>query len=236
MAVITIAGQLGSGGLEIGRRAAQLLEFDLLDHELLVAAAQRFGASVEALEARDMHLSTLGERIASIMRNLLERSAAAGPADDVFLEQGGLSVLLARTYQEAGAAPATPADEVSDTKYLEMLRAVMTDLAQGGNIVLMGRGGQMILREMPNALHVRTIAPLELRIERVMESEGLIREAASKRVREEDHHRETFFRKFFHVSVDDPFQYHLILNTGKVSYEGAAQAIVAAAPVRAASG
>lgn len=51
MGIITISGQLGSGGDEIAARLATLLQWTLVDHALLAELAKRQGFSPSAIEA-----------------------------------------------------------------------------------------------------------------------------------------------------------------------------------------
>ena len=43
--------------------------------------------------------------------------------------------------------------------YVAGIRAVLLEFAQSNDVVLMGRGGQWLLRHIPHALHVRVSAP-----------------------------------------------------------------------------
>ncbi|MBI1885415.1 MAG: cytidylate kinase family protein [Chloroflexi bacterium] len=96
MPVITMSGTLGSGAREVGQAAAKRLKIDYVDQQLLVDAARRLGVTVSALAERDERCLTFGERLAAMLRNFLERSAAAG--GDPLTGSGGLEVLLSRTY------------------------------------------------------------------------------------------------------------------------------------------
>lgn len=226
MPLVTIAGQLGSGARPIGRMVAQVLGVECLDRELLVAAAKRIGTTVEAVAERDENPITLGERIGRIVGNFLERQAAMGMEGDVFLESATIVTLLSRSYGEAAAFPTARAEELTDTRYMEVIRSIIWDLALDGNVVILGRGGQVILRDWPKVLHVRTVAPFPLRVQRTMVDEELDRRAAERRAREEDRHRAAFHKKFFQADVDDVSLYHMVLNTSKLSYEQGTQIIV----------
>src|SRR4030043_1441273 len=97
MAVVTVSGTMGSGAREVARLAADILAIDYVDQEILVDAAQRLGVSARVVAQRDEHVRTFGERLASLLRTFLERSAAAGIGDPL-MGAGGLEVLLARSY------------------------------------------------------------------------------------------------------------------------------------------
>ena len=54
-------------------------------------------------------------------------------------------------------------------RYFEALGQLMSELAARGNVLLVGRGGNRFLRDHPAAFHVRLVAPMEIRLRRVME-------------------------------------------------------------------
>ncbi len=222
MPVLTVSGQVGSGARDLGRLAAERLQLDYIDQEILVEAARELGVPVESIVAFDERTASLGERLAGMLRRFLERSAAAGAADPMW-GSGGLDVLLARTYGEA--AGAETAEEVSDERYLSTITTIMRDLAGQGDVLIIGRGSQVILKDLPGAFHLLVVAPVEYRIQEFARREGLEAEEAEKRMHERDKGRRAFHQKFFKVDSDDPSLYHLTLNMARYSMDEAAQLI-----------
>ena len=222
MAVVTLSGQFGSNAHEVGRLTAQRLGIDYVDQEILVEAAQTLGVPIESVVLHDERTAGLGERLASMLRRFLEQSAAAGAADPM-LGSGGLDVLLSRTYGEA-AAEAGP-QEVSDDRYLATLNSIIRHLAEHDDVLIIGRGSQVILRDWPNAVHVLLVAPLDQRVEAFTRREELTAEDGAKAVHDGDKGRADFHNKFFNVDVNDPSLYHLTLNTAQFPPEAAAQLI-----------
>ncbi len=222
MAVVTISGQIGSAAREIGRLVAEGTQIDYVDQQILVEAARELGVPMESVISRDERTASLGERLATMLRRFLESSAAAS-AGDPMLGSSGLDVVLGRTYSQAAAGEGL--QEVSDDVYIESLSGVIRDLAGQGNVLIIGRGSQVILRDWPGVLHVLLVAPLDHRIEFISRRDGLTAEEATKRTHDGDKGRADFHRKFFKVDVDDPSLYHLTLNTGFLSQEEAAQII-----------
>ncbi len=98
-------------------------------------------------------------------------------------------------------------------------------LASLGNVILIGRGGNVITARLPNMFHVRLVAPLEERIKRSHESYGMTKAEARKFCRREDLGRQRYLKKYFHADINDPLLYHLIINTGLVNYDDAAKLI-----------
>ena len=64
-------------------------------------------------------------------------------------------------------------------RYFEALGQLMRELAERGDVILVGRGGNRILRDDPRAFHVRLVAPMPVRCRRVMEYRW-VREAAPR--------------------------------------------------------
>ena len=226
MTVVTISGQAGSPAREVGRLTAARLNIDYVDQEILVEAARALGVPMESVVPHDERTASLGERLANLLRRFLESSAAAGAADPV-LGGGGLDIVLARTYGEAASSESTR--EVSDGQYISTLSGIIRDLAAHDDVLIIGRGSQVILKDWPGALHVLLVGPLDGRIEYIARRDGLSREDAAKRVHEGDRGRSDFHHKFFKIHVDDPSLYHLTVNTSLVPAEEAAQLITEAA-------
>jgi cytidylate kinase len=228
MPIVTMSGTIGSGAREVGQLAAEILGIDYVDRQIMVDAARRLGVSAEAVAERYEHCASFRERLASMLRAFLERSAAAGVGDPLIGGEG-LAVLLARSYAETGAEASGSAQELDDAVYIETVSAIIRELGQRGNIVIVGRGSQVILKELPNALHVLIQAPLELCARRIVERDQLTPEEASKKVHELSGGRAAFHRKFFKVDVNDPGLYDLVIDTSRLPYAAAAEIVALAA-------
>jgi cytidylate kinase len=228
MPIVTMSGTIGSGPREVGRLAAEILGIDYVDRQIMVDAARRLGVSAEALAERDERCTGFRERLANMLRTFLERSATAG-LEDPLVASGGLEVLLGRSYAEMGAEVGSSTQELDDTVYMEAVSAIISELGQKGDIVIVGRGSQVILKELPTALHVLTHAPLELCARRIVERDKLTPEEASKAVHESDSGRAAFHRKFFKVDVNDPRLYGLVIDTSRIPYAAAAEIVAVAA-------
>jgi cytidylate kinase len=76
---------------------------------------------------------------------------------------------------------------------------------------------------------VQVVAPLDLRIARVVEREGISVAAARRLVRDGDQARSDYLARYHNVRWLDPLLYHLVINTGQTSIEAAVSLIVHAA-------
>ena len=101
-------------------------------------------------------------------------------------------------------------------------------LAEIGNVVMIGRGSNILTDRLPYALHVRLVGSVQRRVEHVEEYLHLDRRAAMEYVRSMDRGRSRYVTKYYDRDIDDPLLYHLIVNTDRVSYPAAARIIAEA--------
>lgn len=98
-------------------------------------------------------------------------------------------------------------------------------LAEMGNVILVGRGANIITRKLEHGVHVRLVSSIEKRIAHAQDYYQLSREEAKKMVEREDKGRKDYIKKHFEKDIDDPLFYDLVINTDHVSYDDAAQII-----------
>jgi len=116
---------------------------------------------------------------------------------------------------------------VSPSKLLLLHKTKQTvlNLAGFGNVILVGRGGNIIAASLPKAFHIRLVAPLDFRIENAMMLYGLEKKKAIDFIREEDEARKNYIWKYFHKNVEDPLLYHAVINTSFLRVEEIAEMI-----------
>ena len=98
-------------------------------------------------------------------------------------------------------------------------------LAGLGRTILVGRGANVITARLPNVLHVRLVAPLATRIWHSAQYYHLSEAEAAKFVREHDHARRRYVRRYFNAEIDDPTLYDVTLNTGRWGFAHTAEII-----------
>ncbi|HIE27739.1 TPA: cytidylate kinase-like family protein [Candidatus Poribacteria bacterium] len=209
MPVITVSRQFGSEGDVVAKKVATLLKYDYVDKELITEVARR--ADVHPDEVRKFD-----ERLESpLMRFLRRLIIPAGtypiteiPEWTVFYE---------------GPIERMPIQDHKD--YLKFIRTTIEQLWQRDNIVIVGRGGQVVLRDKKDVFHVRIIASLEHRLGVVMKQTGLNRASATKLIQKNDKRQASFIRYCYNVDWDDSALYHLIVNTGEMNTNLAAKCI-----------
>ena len=229
MPVITVSGYLASGAREIALAAAAELGIEFVDQMILVEAARELGVSVAEMEQRDERTTSIGERLASVLNALMERSAAVGTFDPISGGGMGLETVLARTYGEAAELPSGGGGQLDEDRYIKTLTSVIKSVAARGNVVLLGRGSQAILHNDPDTRHVYVAASKEWRIDNLIKNEAMTRPDAERRIDKSDANRRAFHLRYFKMEFNNPHQYDLAINGGQISTTTAAKMIAIAA-------
>jgi cytidylate kinase len=112
--------------------------------------------------------------------------------------------------------------------YRITLQAAMCEMAQGGNLVYYGRAGQQLLPQISHVLKVLVVAPEDYRIGQLRAQKTMDVEGARQFLRELDRVRSRRFRALFNDDWQDPVSYDLVLNSSRLSADGAVSIIVAA--------
>lgn len=118
--------------------------------------------------------------------------------------------------------------QIQRRKFLHFIQAVIYDFAQKGRVIIAGRGGQVLLKDLPGVLHLRIMAPFEVRIRRLMEQQREDEKQTARILRRSDRDSAGFIRSLFDVDWDDPALYDLVINTQKLSVETAVKMILEA--------
>jgi hypothetical protein len=92
-------------------------------------------------------------------------------------------------------------------------------------VVLVGRGAQLILHDVPGVFNVRTAAPLSVRLQRVAERFGVNETQAEEIIRKHDRERRALMQSVFEQDVQDWALYDMILNTAHYSASSAAEVV-----------
>ncbi len=107
--------------------------------------------------------------------------------------------------------------------YVARVEALILEYAAGDRVVLIGRGGSFLLQGVPFCLRVRLVAPLEVRLERIMARERLSRDAAQRLITQVDGDRACYIRANYGEDWAEEDVYDLTLNTGSLTYERVAE-------------
>lgn len=105
----------------------------------------------------------------------------------------------------------------SQQRYATYVEATVLEMAARDNVVLVGRGSTVILRNVRHALRARVIAPEQVRAQRIEQELGLTPEAALEAVRHADQDLAARVRFVYHVDWNEPSLYDVVLNTERLS-------------------
>lgn len=101
-------------------------------------------------------------------------------------------------------------------------------LAEMGNVIIVGRGANIVTSKLKNVFHVRLVSPLDARIKHVQEYFELSSKQAEEYIRKEEQARKNYLKSYFYKEIENPVHYHLILNTHLLGYNETAEIIARA--------
>lgn len=110
-----------------------------------------------------------------------------------------------------------------------LIRSTVYDFAARDNVVIVGRGAQIILKGVPGTLHVRITAPYDTRVHRIMEQMEYEYLNAERLIRLSDRDSSGYIRTYFDADWDDSTLYDLVINTRNLSLNTVVDLITEAA-------
>ena len=121
--------------------------------------------------------------------------------------------------------------KVGEEKIHKTIRDIIMNYAVKGNVVILGQAGVAIARDVPRSLHVKLIAPLEWRAERLSRKLGISRSEAEERALEHDHRRDLCIDHFMGYKAGYEI-FDLILNASTFSTDQMVREILESAGVK----
>jgi cytidylate kinase len=103
--------------------------------------------------------------------------------------------------------------------FVALMQGILLDYALKDRVVLLGRGGNFLLKDIPFALRVRITAPVERRIEIIMRRETVDIDTARWLIEKTDRERAGFIKSIYGRNWDDPSGYDLTIETDKISFD-----------------
>lgn len=219
MSVITISREFGSGGDEVASRVCEILGYRSFSKVEIAKAAEE--------TAMPKHLaidySEDNHEVQTFLDRLFGRTAS--PVQKIAWSE------------DPSIATRPERSDVDDAAVLSLVKRAIKSAVRVDNMVIVGRGGQVLLKDTPGVLHIRIVAPIEDRIQRVKsqlkaqsneyQADIEIRRVAQDMIVNRDIASADYIKKFYDVDWADPLLYHAVLNMGKYNVEQAAQVIVA---------
>ena len=98
-------------------------------------------------------------------------------------------------------------------------------LAHLGNVVLVGRGGNIITKDIKGGIHIRLVASKEYRLKNIQDYYKLSKIKAQYFMEDEDKVRKDYIKKTFRKNVENPKLYSIVFNMDYISYDDAVNII-----------
>jgi len=201
MPVITISKEHGAGGKHLAEAIARMLGYDLIDKALIVKVAHQAKVSSSRVERFDQEeYSPLAKYLDSLF--LANPTLYAPGAFDMPVSAAGMMAGLGEKY-----------DFFNSEQYLKLTQTAITSLYDKGNVVLIGRGGQVLLAGKPCCLHLRFTAPLDVRVQRMTAKLNVTAKEAQEIIHKRDKSRAAYIRDYYGRDWNDASLYHLVVNT-----------------------
>jgi hypothetical protein len=201
MGIVTVSAAYGAAGAEVAPAVARELGLAFHDRAIPAQVAGRLGVTVAEAEANDE----------TVVRGLWRLVATLGTMPDPV---GG--VLPTSTLPDARA-------------YREQTERVLTEIADGAGGVVLGRAGAMVLRDRPDALHVRLDGPPERRLDAAVARSGRSRDEVRRDLEANDRAREAYVRHFYRCDPGEAEHYHLVIDSTAFTVDTVVELVVAAA-------
>jgi cytidylate kinase len=204
MSLVTLSATYGAGGSEVGPALAQRLGVPFVDRLIPSEVATRLAGPHAATFAHD-------EVSGGVLARVLTSLAPIG---------------------QAFGAEASTTGPVADRDFREMTEQIIFERAESGHGVILGRAAAVVLRDDPQALHVRLDGSREACLRQAMRLQGIDRPTAKRRMRETDGARHAYVHRFHGADARDPALYHLIINSTVLDLTDCVEMIALAAEGR----
>ncbi|MBN2706938.1 MAG: cytidylate kinase-like family protein [Deltaproteobacteria bacterium] len=215
MSVITFSKEYASGGLEIAKALAKKLGYEYVDKEIVRQVADH--AKVSHQEVLDFeeegHINIRAHLSRIIDLDIFKKSHKHPEAETEELET---------SYDERDKIPYSFDTQgwIDSDIYREMICKVISDLGRQPNVIIVGRGGQCILKEQAGVINIRIIAAMADRIARLqVENPDLSDSQAQKQIEAMDKKSREYIKFYFNEDWKDPKLYDAVINTSRLSDE-----------------
>ena len=197
MSVIVISRQFGACGKTLGEMVSEKLNYTFVDNDIIQMVAKQAKVSTNFVESIEKEA---GGKLLKFMSGLMRKSFV----ERILSDEHGY---------------------IDEEIYVDLLYKIINQIADEGNAVILGRGGQYILRDRADVFHVLLIAEKTDRIRFMEEHYNLNPTQAKQSVNREDKRRINLYKKFGKEDYDSPDLYHLVLNMSRLKLEEASELI-----------
>ncbi len=103
--------------------------------------------------------------------------------------------------------------------YGALVQSILLDYALKDNVCLTGRGANFLLEDIPNAFRIRIVAPMDQRIEQIVEWKSVSQETAQWMAEKADRDSAGFILALYGKDINDPKYYDVIFDSGVKSVD-----------------
>ncbi|HOO37257.1 MAG TPA: cytidylate kinase-like family protein [Deltaproteobacteria bacterium] len=186
---ITISRDYGCGGVELARTLAKELGYEYIDKSIVVDLAKKMNTS-------EGEVSSYEDGSSLKLFKVINEFMTAAKVQTILSNDFGY---------------------VNNDGYRIGLEGLMKELADQGSVVIVGRGGQCILHNRPDVVHVRLIAPMEYKKEFYAAKSAITKDEAEAIITAKEEERKQYHLKMFDRYHNDPTLYHATINLGLVN-------------------
>ena len=199
MAVITISRQFGAGGWLLGERLAKRLGYRCVNEGMIQEVAKK--GKISSGRVRVFEKSGTNK-----LMKFLDRLVSTGSVDRFVSERHG---------------------HLDEKGYVKIVRGIFKELHEKGNVIIIGRGGQYILKDYPNTYHLLLVGDMKSRIRLIMDTHKLTEDKAKAMIKKMGGQRARVLRLFSgHEFHDNPIYYDLVINTTQVSLQKTEELVI----------
>ncbi len=180
----------------------------------------------------------VAEHVVSELNHAYKQHPIWGAYDKLILDRissdMGITNTLADTLTGSARRKMTELFQTTFSKFppqvavYRKLAEVVRMLAINGHVVIVGRAGNAITKDMPYGMHVRIIAPMDWKVERIMRLANISKKDAKSVIAEKTGDRESFLKEFVMFDSRDSHNYDLVINNADYTIENAAMLIIEA--------
>ncbi len=197
MAVITISKESGTDSEKVASLLAERLGWEYIGKQLV------------ARIAAELHISE--SEVETFRKDAQSRLLR-------FVDRYTCSLIQKVVDREYGC--------LDDKNYFDTTKKLVEDAYEADNAIILGWGGQCILRDKPSTFHVRLIKDREGKIKTMMKRFKLDRKAAEHYIDREENDSKSYIKHYFNQDWNDARLYDLVIDMGRSTVEETVEAII----------
>ena len=223
MMAVTVGGQAGAGGVEIGQMVAKQLDAMYVQKQAIRRVARELDATVDAVVRKELAYYSRWKRFGHQLEAWLAQMGRTW-AGDAWSSTGIYATQLISD-NEKRDLPGL----ISDEEYKETVFSVAERYLAEGNVVLAHRAGCLTLQHRDAAVHVGVFAPKNSRIARVSHRFRIGNQEAEEWVDTMDQARAAWYQHLADKDPQDRSIYDIALDVSDIGDKAAAEIVSKAA-------